>query len=119
MQFSNLFLAILPALALASEGPSTSTCTSTTTLTKTLTLSSAHTVTSSVAVNSTTPISTPTSSSYTMVSSSDLTSLPVETSTSSGEEPATVTDDSGASGAVSAGKVILAGVMGMVVVGMM
>lgn len=116
MQFSKILFAILPALALAEDGQSTTTCTSSTTITKTMTLSEVHTVTSTLAHNTTT-------SAYTTPSvgtTSHFTSATVVPTTTGGEEqPPTVTDDPNAAPALDATRVVLAGVLGMAAVAMM
>lgn len=116
MQFSKIVFAILPALVLAEDGQSTTTCTSSTTITKTMTLSEVHTVTSTLAHNTTTSAHTTPSVGTT----SHFTSATVVPTTTGGEEqPPTVTDDPNAAPALDATRVVLAGVLGMAAVAMM
>lgn len=122
MHFSKLILAILPALALASD-EDTTTKTKTATLTKTYTLSEVHTVTSTwtgeptaAAANSTTPISTP---AYSTPGTTGITSFTSAASTAADQSAPTTVSKEGAGSALDAGKVVLAGVAGMVVVALM
>jgi len=119
MQLSKILFAVLPALVLAEEGQSTTTCTSSTTITKTMTLSEVHTVTSTMAHNTTTTsaYSTPVSSVGTTSHFTSATVIP--SSTDGGEEPPTVTDDPSAAPALDATRVALAAVLGMAAVAMM
>ncbi|KAH6981076.1 hypothetical protein BKA56DRAFT_616887 [Ilyonectria sp. MPI-CAGE-AT-0026] len=125
MHFSKLILAILPALALASD-EGTTTQTKTATLTKTYTLSEVHTVTSTwtgeptaAAANSTTPISTPAYSTPGSTGSTGITSFSSAASTAADASTPTTVSKEGAGSALDAGKVVLAGVAGMVVVALM
>lgn len=112
MQLSKIFFAVLPALVLAEDGASTTTCTATTTLTKTMTLSKVQTFTAS-------PNSTTTHSS-TVGTTSYFTSPIVTATTSSGEEPPAVTDGpDNAGSALDATRVVVAGALGMVAVALM
>lgn len=111
MQISKILFAVLPALALAEDGRSTTTCTATTTLTKTMTLSQVHTVISSQ-YNTTTPVAT------TTAADTSFSSAPVVTTTAVDEKPPVVTDKPGAGSALDASRVVLAGALGMVVVAM-
>lgn len=124
MHFSKLILAILPALALASD-EGTTTQTKTATLTKTYTLSEVHTVTSTwtgeptaAAANSTTPISTPAYSTPGSTGSTITSFTSAASTAAEASAPATVSKE-GAGSALDAGKVALAGVAGMVVVALM
>lgn len=116
MQFSKIIFAVLPALVLAEDELSTTTCTSSTTITKTMTLSEVHTITSTMHNSTTSAISTPTSVGTTSYFTSSATVVPSETN---GEEPPTVTDDPSAGSALDATRVVLAGALGMAVVAMM
>ncbi|KAH7161332.1 hypothetical protein EDB81DRAFT_342213 [Dactylonectria macrodidyma] len=124
MHFSKLVLAILPALALASD-EGTTTQTKTATLTKTYTLSEVHTVTSTwtgeptaAAANSTTWYSTPAASTPGTSDVTSITSFASAASTAAESAPATITTE-GAGSTLNAGNVVLAGFVGMVVVALM
>ncbi|KAH7316558.1 hypothetical protein B0I35DRAFT_409746 [Stachybotrys elegans] len=115
MHLFKIALALLPALALAQEEDTTTTLTSTTVLTKTYYLSEVHTVTSTYD-NSTASV-TPT-----VGTTSHFTSLsPTITSGTGGEasESTNGPDPDSAASALDSGKVILAGIAGMVAVAML
>lgn len=121
MHLFKIVLAVLPALALAQDGPTTTTQTSTLTLYKTMTLSEVETIIATPSANSTTSSYTPTttpSSTFTTPESSLTTTESSASGTTADDEPTalpTSTNEPGAGVALSASRVAFAGVAGVII----